>query len=1012
VVGVSLAADRRGRVPFALVGVLLLVGATTYATGLASHAPATVERPATEAMDGATRDARPALRSAVQQAVSVAARQPVTRPADTPVGAVLNDSQPFLDSVRIRIAVAARVELSTVERRRDGVTATVSLPPIDDVADLRTAKRAVRLTRLDGNRSVQVTVQNVTVRATRDGETVSERTVDVTLVVSTPAFALHDRVERYQARLDRGPLEGPGLGRGLTARLYPVTWARGYARYGGAPIQNVLANRHVELSTNGALLGQQRAVFGRDDPDGARAVQVATARVGVTDVLGPSPKTERVTRLLEPNAVDDGNEFRPESPDVPPVNASAEAAADQAYLAVTEDLTSRLSKSYRLRTTLTSTVSQTHDGVAPSPNPPGANWSLAATTPDQELSVTDGRTGVAEPPSGATVTPSEATYVRQVVVTHAATRYWVGPDGAERQTVEWTDRYRVEIATRAAYAPLDTAPSRPTRPLFRRGGVCDGPNLGVTAEESRQALLVEHGGPDTIARTSVQRAVLDRTVTESGDPSSETAAWVRRDLWRLRSRVANLTVAVPQRAMASGDANPAKRLASELRARRARLVDAPARYDGVADRARVGTRAAYVDAVIHRLDERAESTEARTDDYLTAVEDRTSVELSRLLAVGAGRENRFRRRGTPVGDSIVTVPDGSPAYLTLSAVSHAHASSVARGESVHPLVARNVNWFTVPYGDAADGVAGALFGDEPSVSLATASQALVAANRTGDAGESVRLTDARRSLAPRVGRTVRFVERRSCRRLRSEATVARETCLAAVQAASQHWTGTGRRGLAIANGSYARAIGDELERGGVDAGTANRAEVHLRVLHRNLATEERTAIDAGLTNETVGATRSLARAATTELLTKGLENATRRTATRLTGGSRLPAGLPVAPVPGYWYATVNGWSVTVRGEYQRFAVRSYVGGPDGTGGAVSYVRDGEMVRLDVDGDGHAERLGRSERVAFETETVVVAAVPPGPVGVGDVDGNRDERSPGWPCPGRPGTDERCTQKSG
>jgi len=41
------------------------------------------------------------------------------------------------------------------------------------------------------------------------------------------------------------------LGRQITASLYAMTWARGYGQYAGAPVENVLANRHVELSTNG-----------------------------------------------------------------------------------------------------------------------------------------------------------------------------------------------------------------------------------------------------------------------------------------------------------------------------------------------------------------------------------------------------------------------------------------------------------------------------------------------------------------------------------------------------------------------------------------------------------------------------------------------------------------------------------------------------------------------------------------------------------------------------------------
>jgi hypothetical protein len=65
-----------------------------------------------------------------------------------------------------------------------------------------------------------------------------------------------------------------------------------------------------------------------------------------------------------------------------------------------------------------------------------------------------------------------------------------------------------------------------------------------------------------------------------------------------------------------------------------------------------------------------------------------------------------------------------------------------------------------------------------------------------------------------------------------------------------------------------------------------------------------------------------------------------------------------------------------------------------------------VAHLDVDRDGRAERVGRGKRVDFEASTTVVAVVPPGMPGVGDVDGNRDEQSPGWPCPGVDG-DESC-----
>jgi hypothetical protein len=95
---------------------------------------------------------------------------------------------------------------------------------------------------------------------------------------------------------------------------------------------------------------------------------------------------------------------------------------------------------------------------------------------------------------------------------------------------------------------------------------------------------------------------------------------------------------------------------------------------------------------------------------------------------------------------------------------------------------------------------------------------------------------------------------------------------------------------------------------------------------------------------------------------------------------------------------VNVWTVDVRGAYARFTLRTH---RDTTGPstATRYVRDGSVVRLDVDGDGGEERIGRDERVAFESRTAVAVAVPPYRSGVGDVDGNADERAGTWPRPG-------------
>lgn len=152
---------------------------------------------------------------------------------------------------------------------------------------------------------------------------------------------------------------------------------------------------------------------------------------------------------------------------------------------------------------------------------------------------------------------------------------------------------------------------------------------------------------------------------------------------------------------------------------------------------------------------------------------------------------------------------------------------------------------------------------------------------------------------------------------------------------------------------------------------------------------------------TVGSTtRDVAREAVRRAAARASERAAERAKGRVLARSMaaLPAGLPVAPVPGSWYATVNVWVVDVRGAYHRVEVRSTVAspavGPDG----LTYVREDAAVHLDVDGDDTPERLGRVDPVAFRVQTVLLVAVPPGPRGVGDTDGNADERSPGWPGP--------------
>jgi len=99
--------DDRGRVPFALIGVLLLVISATLATTVDPARPP-VDSDSAVVVDRATATTQTELREAVSAASRDAAADPVVEPADTPVGRVLDDERPFRDALALRIYLRAR----------------------------------------------------------------------------------------------------------------------------------------------------------------------------------------------------------------------------------------------------------------------------------------------------------------------------------------------------------------------------------------------------------------------------------------------------------------------------------------------------------------------------------------------------------------------------------------------------------------------------------------------------------------------------------------------------------------------------------------------------------------------------------------------------------------------------------------------------------------------------------------------------------------------------------------
>ena len=329
----------------------------------------------------------------------------------------------------------------------------------------------------------------------------------------------------------------------------------------------------------------------------------------------------------------------------------------------------------------------------------------------------------------------------------------------------------------------------------------------------------------------------------------------------------------------------------------------------------------------------------------------------------------------PAGNLSLSV-DAAPSYLPTSEVSR-NRSDVRGGGSVYPLKTRNVNVFASPHDAVAESVVDRLpFLGTDRVALTTAAGTLAA---MGDG----RAPAERRALETEVEAASTYVRGELLAAMADEGIPEGEA-----EAALRTDADTATDALLLANGSAVdRAVAS------VDAENRDRLRVRLNLRLEAALRDERGRPRRAPASEAAEATRAAYRKALTDVVAKGTEGATEQARKRALGKrlGALPAGLPIAPVPGYWYATGNVWYVSVAGTYERFTVRANRG--DATA-PVTYVRDGRTVRLRHDGERH--RLGTAERLSFRTETVVVVVVPPGKRGVGDTDGVVDERSPGWP----------------
>ncbi|RQG96541.1 DUF7286 family protein [Natrarchaeobius chitinivorans] len=307
---VSVTLDERGRIPFAIIGVLLLVTSVTSVAVLQSRVPPEPAVDASLAMDRTSATAQTVVRNAAANAAEQSAREPLMDPNEShswgqAIAATDSNDPPrwigempgeyqdgrhdvdpdhaFGRYLKLRIYNAVERDLHHLDGEFRGDTTTnVSLPPLEE--NRSSAVDAIDRVKLDPGidsendlepGQLEVTIEDVEITVERNGQRVAHRVEDVTVVVGTNVFVLHQKTREYEHQLNMNVVEGGlgdptslnGFGQHFAARIYPLTWARGLAQWGGAPISEVMANRHTEVMANDAAFDMQESTFGTADPN-------------------------------------------------------------------------------------------------------------------------------------------------------------------------------------------------------------------------------------------------------------------------------------------------------------------------------------------------------------------------------------------------------------------------------------------------------------------------------------------------------------------------------------------------------------------------------------------------------------------------------------------------------------------------------------------------------------------------------------------------------------------------
>jgi len=1106
----------RARVPFAIVAVLLLVSAVVLVGYLESRGSAETDTEASLAMDRTDAAIQTTLRDAVAGAAHEAAAKPLTSLGNTNYSAALDPDRPFISYLEALVYLEASERFAAAGQQVGDVGTSVSLPPVTDLESFEAALDRVNITQTEPG-LLTVELGEIQITAARDNETLASRSETVGVSVPTPVVQQHERTRAFQEKLDAGIAEPGSFSQRFNARVYPLGWLRGYAQYGGAPVTDIITNRHVEPAVNSALYRTQQAVFGKADPNLGNAVSRGWFCMAAQDAealyngysAGGANVADDICTASEWVLGEKHTGALPDPPEALDLLGAAPGMDEKHTIGVNETAYSPL------RTLVAGTGKHSVEAAIE------RIFTIETTIEDETVVIDDPSFAHERPHPDAEVTEQTRRHEAVTVETGTATPGEPAANGTyyrfsevdtsieitEERTWEWTKDGITRTTTTEATGKLEVVVSvrlseNRTAPEANISEFDEG--LGVNHEydhgpawPGNQRTVPAPGFPNYAdSQSSVAESVVggttlsafeewlgerwenvtapdELTLPETGETVLELGAEQRGklvstaldDISKLQQTVEQINHTFERTALVRGqdETGPVGKLASAVETERTEYLDRQTDYENVGQRAVYEIRYAYFETLLSDLEDIENAHGAvmgNLDSHLeevdSGIQDAVSFLQQGIEGTGlTGEPDRPSLESPAMTPEITYEVTGSPTYLAGESVTAAEVPAVEEGASFSPFAAKTRNYLKLPYETIVSGLLDTVLnavglGDtDAELTLRTAGEAL----RAGELAEDAAAADGTYAdsgqlagLNGVLGGAVEAGLDQFAAEMGSEVLSelygvdltalpppeTNETHIAVFGATTEatgetlnEYNSTARAAIAVGGGtatdSLVTAITEALDD----------EEIPRPAYAENLSDEEwRHVVAAGvrpaLDRAAANATATLEHTGTVESLDTATRQALENVSSDIVenrldawvgnstfdlsafehwvgNGSdvdtpvRVPAGLPLLPVPTMWVATMNLWHIDADGQYARFEVEANMSAP-GRATSTTYVRENTTVVQQIAGENRT--LGRVDPVDFDGRSLLVVVVPPGGIGVGDRDDENPECTETYPVVGR------------